>query len=150
MDLNVHKMLKKAYSRKQQVEMRMRIKGSGQETNQIWFQVFHPEKVDSYGNKIPQGNVLMSFEAIPKDLSEKFNNAMGRADPNFFPTLPQPVGRFSFDLMSPCATLKGILGPDLCHKILYGFFCLLFLIVFVFVGYYVLTTYLGVKAATLF
>ena len=86
-----------------------------------------------------------SFEVLPKDLSEKFENAMGRASPNFYPTLPQPVGRFSFDLLSPCKTIKGIIGPDLCYKILYSICYVIFLVIFVFVGYYVLTTYMGVK-----
>lgn len=68
--------------------MRLRIKGSGQETNKLWFEIFHPDKVDSNGNKISQGKVLLSFEALPKEMSEKFDNALGRSDPNFFPTLP--------------------------------------------------------------
>lgn len=56
-DLNKHKMLKKAHTRKQPVEMRMRVMGSGLETNLLWFEVFHPEKLDEFGNKISQGKV---------------------------------------------------------------------------------------------
>lgn len=85
---------------------------------------------------------------MPMDLCEKFENGFGRASPNFFPTLPEPVGRFTFDLFSPCATLKSIIGPDLYYKLIYTICCLLFTIIFIFVGYYVLTTYLGVKVAS--
>ena len=38
------------------------------------------------------GKVLLSFEVVPKELAEKFENADGRKDPNFYPTLPDPVG----------------------------------------------------------
>ena len=30
----------------------------------------------------------MSFECIPKEIADKFENGYGRADPNFYPTLP--------------------------------------------------------------
>ncbi len=82
---------------------------------------------------------------MPNDLVEKYENGIGRAAPNFYPTLPDPIGRFSFDLMSPCKTLKAILGPSLCYKIIYGYCYIIAIIVLVFVGYYVLTTYLGLK-----
>ena len=32
--------------------MRKRIVGTGEETNMMWFDVFHPEKLDDEGNKI--------------------------------------------------------------------------------------------------
>lgn len=52
-DLNIHKMLKKAHARKNQsVTMRRRIKGSGVETKKLWFDVFHPDAKDEYDNKI--------------------------------------------------------------------------------------------------
>ena len=92
---------------------------------------------------------MLSFEALPKDLSEKYANAFGRAEPNFFPTLPEPVGRFTFDIFSPCTTLKAIIGPSLYKKLMYAICFSIFLIVSIFVGYYVFTTYLGVKAASL-
>jgi hypothetical protein len=105
--------------------------------------------VDEFGNKISQGHVMLSFEAVPKELAEKYANGFGRSDPNFFPTLPEPVGRFSFDIFSPCATLKTIIGPSLYRKLICTIFTVIFLIVTIFVGYYVLTTYLGVKAANI-
>lgn len=145
--LNTHNMLKKAHSRRKAVQMRMREKGSGSETNMFWFEVFHPAVLDKYGNKVVQGRVRASFQVMPKEESEKFVNAPGRSNPNFYPTLPQPVGRFNFNLMNPCKTLKAILGPNLCCKII-CFCCLIFLlIVLIFVGYYVLTTFIGVQIA---
>lgn len=146
-DLNSHKMLKKAHIRKKAVEMRLREKGSGTETNMIWYNVYHPEKVDIDGNKIMQGRVLISFECMPKDLGEKFKNAVGRAEPNFFPSLPQPVGRFSFDLLSPWSTLKDLLGPDLCYKIVCWCCVIIWLIIAVLVAYFILPAYIGYTIA---
>ena len=45
-------MLKKCHSRKKAVEMRMREVETGVETNLLWFDVYHPEKIDDHGNKI--------------------------------------------------------------------------------------------------
>ena len=146
-DLNTHKMLKKAHFRKKAVEMKLRIKGNGNETNMIWFNVYHPSKIDEKGNKIFQGRVCCSFEVLPKELADKFDNGIGRAVPNFFPTLPLPVGRFSFDIFSPCKTLKAIIGPKAYYKCCYWIFYIIFMFVLVFVGYYILTTYLGVVIA---
>ena len=146
-DLNMHKMLKKVHYRKKPVDMRMREKGSGLETNMLWFEVFHPEVLDVNGNKISQGKVLMSFQVLPKEMGDKFKNEFGRANPNFYPTLPDPVGRFSFDLLSPFATLKAIIGPDLCYKLIYMACLVFWMVVFVFVGYYLAITIIGVKIA---
>ena len=148
-DLNTHNMLKKVHLRKKAVQMRLREKNKGTETNMFWFDVYHPAVVDRNGNKITQGRICVSFQALPKIESEKLANAVGRAAPNFHPTLPDPVGRFSFNLMNPCGTIKAIIGPTLCCRILCCCFFVIFMIVLVFVGYYVLTTYLGVKAAGL-
>jgi hypothetical protein len=150
-NLNMHKMLKKAYKRRQPVEMRMKIKGTGIDTNQLFFNVYHPEKIDDIsGDKITQGKALMSFEVLPKEDADKLDNGVGRADPNFFPTLPEPVGRFHFDIFSPCETIKQIIGPKMCYKICYCFWCLVCTAICLFFGYYILTNYLGYKIATIF
>lgn len=146
-DLNTHKMLKKANIRRKAVEMRLREKGTGNETNMIWYNVYHPEKVDVNGNKIMQGRVLLTFECLPKDLSEKFKNGIGRAEPNFFPTLPDPVGRFSFDILSPWSTIKALLGPELCYKIVCWCCVIIWIIILILVGYLVLPAYLGITIA---
>jgi hypothetical protein len=150
-DLNLHKMLKKAYKRKEPVEMRMKISGSGIDTNQIFFDVFHPEVIDDFtGNKISQGKVLMSFEVLPKENADNLKNAVGRLDPNFFPTLPQPVGRFSFDIFSPCETIKQIIGPKMCYRIIYLIICIFLCVIAVFVGYFAFTSFIGVSMANIF
>jgi hypothetical protein len=105
-DLHQHRMLSKAYVRNKNVEMKKRIKGTGEETKRIWFDVYHPEVVDEEGTKITQGKVLMSFEAVPHHLLEKFENGIGRESPNFHPSLPDPVGRFVFDIDKPFEDAK--------------------------------------------
>ena len=150
-DLNKHKMLKKAYKRKEPVEMRMKISGSGIDTNQIFFDVYHPEVIDDYtGSKISQGKVLMSFEVLPKENADNLKNGVGRLDPNFFPTLPQPVGRFSFDIFSPCETIKQIIGPKMCYRIIYLVICIFLCVIAVFVGYFAFTSFIGVSMANIF
>jgi len=146
-NLNDHRMLKKVVARKKPVQMRKRIKGSGLETNQLWYDVYHPAELDEDGNKVSQGKALLSFEIMPKDLTEKFENGVGRSDPNFYPTLPDPVGRFVFDLFSPLAMLKLILGPKLYYKIWCILWCLLFLYFFIVILYYMIPVVLGVKLA---
>jgi hypothetical protein len=148
--LNEHKMLSKAVVRKKPVQMRKRIKGSGLATNQMWFDVYHPEHVDEEGNKVSQGKALLSFECMPKEMTEKFENGLGRADPNFYPTLPDPVGRFTFDIFSPLQMLKTVLGPKLYRKVCCTIFCIFFIVLLVFVGYYVIPVYFGNKIAALF
>lgn len=145
--LHQHRMLSKAYVRNKNVEMKKRIKGTGEETKRIWFDVYHPEVVDEDGNKISQGKVLMSFEAVPNHLLEKFENSTGRSDPNFHPTLPDPVGRFVFDITSPLKMIKTILGPKLYYKICCAIFCAIFLGILIAVGYYVVPNVLGNKVS---
>lgn len=146
-DLHQHKMLSKAYVRNKNVEMKKKIVGTGEETKLIWFDVYHPEVIDEDGNKISQGKVLMSFEAVPNHLVEKLGNAVGRENPNFYPTLPDPVGRFVFDITSPLKMLKTIIGPKLYYKICFAIFCTIFLGILVAVGYYVVPNVLGNKVS---
>jgi hypothetical protein len=146
-NLNTHNMLKKSHFRRRAVQMRMREKGSGSETNMFWFEVFHPAILDKYGNKVVQGKVRASFQVLPKEESEKFANAPGRSTPNFYPTLPRPVGRFNFNLMNPCGTFRTIIGPDICYRIVCFCCLIILLIVLVSVGYSVLTTFIGVQIA---
>lgn len=145
--LHEHKMLSKAYVRNKNVEMKKRIKGTGEETKRIWFDVYNPEVLDEEGNKISQGKVLLSLEAMPHHLLEKFENGIGRESPNFHPTLPEPVGRFVFDLTSPLKMLKTILGPKLYYKICCAIFCAIFIAVIIAVGYYVVPNVLGNKVS---
>lgn len=146
-DLNDHRMLKKVVARKKPVQMRKRIKSNGEETNQFWIDVYHPEEVDEQGEKISQGKALVSFEVLPKELTEKFKNAEGRADPNFYPTVPEPVGRMAFDLFSPFAMIKMILGPKLYYQICCILWCILFLWTLLMILYYTIPVVIGYKIA---
>lgn len=38
----------------------------------------------------------LSFELVPEKDFEKKQNGYGRDNPNLYPTLPDPVGRFKF------------------------------------------------------
>lgn len=145
LSLQEHRMLSKASKRKKPVQMRKKIKHNGQETNQIWFEVTHPQHVDEMGNPKLRGRVLMSFEAMPKDMTSKFENGIGRDSPNFHPTLPDPVGRFAFDIFSPLAMLKMILGPKLYRRLCCFIFCTIFIAILVAVAYYVVPNVLGNK-----
>ena len=145
--LNTHNMLKKSHFRRKAVQMRMREKGSGSETNMFWFDVFHPNVLDKNGNKVCQGRVHASFQVLPIEEGEKFDNGIGRAAPNFFPTLPDPVGRFTFNFLNPCGMVANIIGKDLCCRIICCACLILFLIICVFVGYFILTTFVGTKIA---
>lgn len=141
-------MLKKAHARKNKiVTMKRRVKGTGLETKKLWFDVYHPDAVDEFDNKISQGKVCMSFEVVPKDLIEKFDNCEGRAAPNFYPTLPDPVGRFTFDIFSPLEMIKALIGPSLYRNICICYWCTVFSIIFVFVGYFVFVNYISLKLA---
>lgn len=149
-DLNIHKMLKKAHSRKSKlVTMKRRIKGSGLETKTLWFDVHHPDAVDEFDNPISQGKVCLSFEVVPSNLVETLGNAEGRSSPNFYPTLPDPVGRFSFDIFSPLKMLKEIIGPSLYRKMCLFCCCIVCSVVFVFVGYFLFINFLALKLAGL-
>ena len=111
----------------------------------MWFDVYHPEVIDEEGNKIPQGKALLSFEVMPKELTEKYQNAIGRENPNFYPTLPEPLGRFKFDIFSPLQMIKTVLGPKLYRKICCILWCIIFILLLVFVGYFVLPNYIGAQ-----
>jgi len=148
-NLNDHRMLKKVVTRKKAVQMRKRIKGSGIETNQLWYDVYHPSEVDDEGKKVSQGKALISFEIMPKEVAEKFPNGIGRSDPNFHPSLPNPVGRFAFDLLSPLAMLKMILGPKLYYRIWCLIWLTLLVCVFVFIIYDMIPVLLGIKISNL-
>ena len=39
---------------------------------------------------------MLSFELLPIDDANKQPNANGRDQPNNFPALPEPMGRFTF------------------------------------------------------
>ena len=128
-ELNIHNMLKKVVSRQKPVEMKRKIKGDGFETNQIWIEVFNSTVLDPWGKPVPQGKVLLGFEILPEEDAEKIEAGWGRGSPNFNPTLPDPVGRFTFDLFSPLKILKECMGPKRYRKCCITCWCIICAIV---------------------
>jgi hypothetical protein len=78
---------------------------------------------------------------------ENFQNEEGRETPNFFPTLPEPVGRFTFDIFSPLEMIKMLIGPGLYRKICLCCWCTVFSIIFVFIGYFVFVNFIALRLA---
>jgi len=67
----------------------------------------HPERRDKEtAEYIPQGYLEISVEVLPIKSAEKLKNGSGRDAPNQYPFLPEPTGRFDFDLFSPWKMLK--------------------------------------------
>jgi len=116
-------------------------------SDSIWYNVFHPLQNDDTGKPVTQGRVLLSFELLSQAESEKKPNALGRSQPNAFPTLPKPVGRFSFDIMHPFRFIKDIIGPDLCGVCLKVIVLLTLLLLLLIIFWYLLTSVLGTKLA---
>eukprot|EP00587_Corethron_hystrix_P000995 CAMPEP_0113313802 /NCGR_PEP_ID=MMETSP0010_2-20120614/10087_1 /TAXON_ID=216773 ORGANISM="Corethron hystrix, Strain 308" /NCGR_SAMPLE_ID=MMETSP0010_2 /ASSEMBLY_ACC=CAM_ASM_000155 /LENGTH=1130 /DNA_ID=CAMNT_0000169901 /DNA_START=32 /DNA_END=3424 /DNA_ORIENTATION=- /assembly_acc=CAM_ASM_000155 len=57
--------------------------------------------------------ILLSIEILPKKLADKRRNGVGRAEPNIFPTLPDPPRIDLFKMLNPLYALKTVLGNDL-------------------------------------
>jgi hypothetical protein len=67
----------------------------------------HPDHRDKKtAEYIPQGYLEVSVEVMPLKTAEKLSNGFGRDSPNQYPFLPEPTGRFQFDLFSPWKMLK--------------------------------------------
>lgn len=64
--------------------------------DRFWINVVHPEVKDKDDNYIPQGYAEISVEILPKAAATEKNNGMGRDQPNQFPMMPEPTGRFKF------------------------------------------------------
>lgn len=77
----------------------------GAAVHKIWLDVYHPKEKDAEGKKISQGKVEVSFELLPLEVADKNVNGKGRDNPNNFPVLDPPKGRFSFSL-NPFVMLK--------------------------------------------
>ena len=117
-DLNDYETLTKAYKRNDKVSMK-RINPKKQKSDRMWFMLTHPDFRDKKtAEYLPQGYVEVSIEVLPKALADKLNNGFGRGERNMFPVLPQPTGRFSFDLFSPWQMLKEILGPKQAKRLI--------------------------------
>jgi hypothetical protein len=152
-DLNQHKMLDKVYARRKTCGIWKKIKNKdplrAAQTDKIWYDAYHPSVTDAKGNLKSQGKCLVSFELVPKEEVTKRENAQGRGTPNCYPVVPEPVGRFSFDILHPFNTLKELIGEGLYRKICIGICCILFIIVLIAVGYYFVPSYFAVLVGKL-
>jgi hypothetical protein len=62
----------------------------------------HPDNRDpKTAEYVPQGYLEVSVEVLPQEEADKLANGFGQAEPNMYPVLPPPKGRFNFDLFSP-------------------------------------------------
>ncbi len=78
------------------------------------------------------GFAEISIEIVPPGAVKELDNGMGRDGPNQFPILPEPTGRFAFDLFSPWKMLKELLGPSLARKLCCCVYCALFCVLFAY------------------
>ena len=109
----------------------------------MWYEVFHPEVLDKAGAQISQCRAKLSFGIVPLDFTEKLADGIGRSDPNFNPTLPEPVGRFQFDILCPMKMLRDIIGPRRYRQLLCAA-CVSMIVAILFAGlYYLIPTYFG-------
>ena len=61
-----------------------------------------------------RGDILISIEVLPKDIATRFDNGLGRSEPNMHPRLPPPTGRFKFHMLwNPFYVMSECLGPAL-------------------------------------
>jgi hypothetical protein len=73
------------------------------------------------------GEIMLSVSILPKLVADtKKPNGQGRSEPNQFPFLPDPTGRFEFTF-NPFKLISRICGPRFRYQILCSL-CLLLLI----------------------
>ena len=66
------------------------------------------------GKREDRGDILISIEILPKDIATRFDNGLGRSEPNMHPRLPPPTGRFKFHMLwNPFYVMSECLGPAL-------------------------------------
>lgn len=88
--------MNRAYKRKKRVVYKKMDLTKKQATDRWWIVLYNPEVVDKNGAKVPQGYCQISLEMIPKTLASEVPNGPGREQPNQFPILDEPKGRFAF------------------------------------------------------
>jgi len=79
------------------------------------------------------GKVQLSFELLPKRVSEQLPAGFGREAPNANPHLPEPEGRAKFSLLNPCQSLRNLLGDRLCCKLVLICLCVVCLALAIFI-----------------
>jgi hypothetical protein len=73
-----------------------------------------------------------------KEAEENYKNSRGREAPNLYPTLPDPTGRFQFNILSPLSMIKQIIGPDCYRTICWAMAALVFGFAFIGIFYYMI------------
>lgn len=116
-DLNDYEMLTKVYKRDKPVKMKKIHPTLGKKSDRMWLKLTHPDCVDKKsGEYKTQGYIEISVEVLPKERADTLKNGYGRESPNMYPVLPEPTGRFNFDLFNPCKMMREIMGPRLANK----------------------------------
>jgi hypothetical protein len=72
-------------------------------------------KASAKSNRDPQMKVRI--ELLPKDIADDLKAGKGRDQPNQNPFLPEPEGRFRFDLCSPLQMLRACCGDKTLAKL---------------------------------
>eukprot|EP00743_Colponemidia_sp_Colp-15_P008352 GILK01009071.1.p1 GENE.GILK01009071.1~~GILK01009071.1.p1 ORF type:complete len:1605 (-),score=326.59 GILK01009071.1:77-4891(-) len=117
-DLDRFGMLRRGYKTKQPQKLENPTQAKDKE--KVWFKLFHPETKDKL-----QGQIRMSFEILPKATADLRKNGEGRSEPNNYPVLPEPFGRFKWNFLDPLGMLKQIFGPELVNKVIMFICCIL-------------------------
>ncbi|CAG9332379.1 unnamed protein product [Blepharisma stoltei] len=91
------------------------------EKDKIWLPCKRRKDDGSFENV---GNVLVSFEIIPKEKAEACKVGEGRDEPNVDPYLPPPFGRFKWS-WNPITLINQTCGPEFRAKICCAFCCIL-------------------------
>jgi hypothetical protein len=90
--------------------LKAQLRGSGQ-APKVWLSLHHPDTDDA-----SRGQVQVMLELLPKAVAAKQPVGLGRAEPNAHPELPEPEGRHEMSMWSPMATMKSLLGAQLCES----------------------------------
>jgi len=90
---------------------------------------YHPNEKED-GKNISQATVYFTIELMPKNIANDMKAGAGRGDPNAYPYLPDPVGRFQWSY-NPLYIIRQLLGDALCFQIcscVFGVLCVAMLV----------------------
>jgi hypothetical protein len=90
------------------------------------------------------GEVCVSLELVPAEVSNKQPVGNGRSSPNNSPYLPPPAGRLSFSL-NPFKVLNDLLGPSICHRLMCCLCCILFMVAIYFLAPFINVAIVALK-----
>jgi C2 domain len=106
---------------KQAMKKKDRVKIFMKKKDRFWIEgMKHPNDTEPGKAKME-----ISLEMMPEDVATQLPAGFGRGNPNQNPFLPEPEGRFKFDLFSPLKMLRELLGDNLYRKICGTCICML-------------------------